>query len=82
MSRAGTGAERTAEGYGHASFGLWMGIKRPARGRRRELSAELAAFMAEVNVVLTATSVGEASPIAELPSRDGLEVPGPPCPAT
>ena len=46
-----------------------------AQRRRRELSSELAAVMAEVDVVLTATSVGEAPPIRGIPFWDGLEVP-------
>lgn len=46
-----------------------------AQRRRRELSSGMAAVMAENDVVLTATSVGEAPLIAEVPFWDGLEVP-------
>ena len=46
-----------------------------AQRRRRILSHEMAGVMAEVDVVLTATSVGEAPAIADVPFWDGLEVP-------
>ncbi len=46
-----------------------------AQRRRRELSQELASLMAGVDVVLTATSVGEAPLMKDVPFWDGLEVP-------
>lgn len=46
-----------------------------AQRRRRQLSQELSAVMAGVDVVLTATSTGEAPPIGAIPFWDGLEVP-------
>lgn len=46
-----------------------------AQRRRRELSHELAALMADVDVVLTATSVGEAPLLKDVPFWDGLEAP-------
>lgn len=46
-----------------------------AQRRRRELSSQMAAVMAEVDVVLTATSVGEAPLITDVSFWDGLEVP-------
>ncbi len=46
-----------------------------AQRRRRELSSELADLMAEVDVVLTAASAGEAPRLEDVPFWDGLELP-------